>query len=31
MQIWRVGVYVVANEGVHESGEDMAEISRFLI
>ena len=25
------GVYVVTNEGVHEAGEEMGEISRFLV
>ena len=31
MQRWVVGVSVITNEGVHEAGEDMGEISRFLV
>ena len=26
-----VGVSVVKNEGIHEAGEEMGEISRFLV
>ena len=30
VQIWGGGVSVVTNEGVHEAGEEMGEISIFL-
>ena len=28
---WGFGVYVVINEGVHQGGEEMGEISSFLV
>ena len=31
MQIWGGAASVVTNEGVHESGEEMGEISIFLV
>ena len=31
MQRWMGGVSVVKNEGVHDAGEEMGEISRFLV
>ena len=31
VQRWGDGVSVVTNEGVHKAGEEMREISRFLI
>ena len=31
MQKWGDGVSVVTNEGVHEAGEYMGKIARFLV
>ena len=31
VQRWRVGATIVTNEGVHPAGEEMGEISRFLV
>ena len=31
VQMWGGAVYVVTNEGVRESGEEMVERSKFLV